>query len=80
MIRLTRINHVPLVLNADLIEHVEITPDTVIAMTSGQKFMVRESADEVIQKVIEFRRAIANRLEPVVSSGEENLPLQDEKR
>jgi len=60
MIRLTRINHVPLVLNSDLIEHVEVTPDTVIAMTTGQKFMVAESAEEVIQKVIEFRRLIAN--------------------
>ena len=59
MIRLTRINHVPLVLNPDLIEHVEITPDTVIAMTTGQKFMVVESAEEVIKKVIEFRRLIA---------------------
>ena len=60
MIRLTRINHLPLVLNSDLIEHVEITPDTVIAMTSGQKFMVLESADEVIERVIDFRRTIAN--------------------
>ena len=61
MIRLTRINHVPLVLNSDLIEHVEVTPDTVIAMTTGQKFMVAESAEEVIRKVIEFRRLIASR-------------------
>jgi flagellar protein FlbD len=60
MIRLTRINHLPLVLNSDLIEHVEITPDTVIAMTSGQKYMVLESADEVIERVIDFRRTIAN--------------------
>jgi flagellar protein FlbD len=60
MIRLTRINHVPLVLNSDLIEHVEITPDTVIAMTSGQKYIVVESADEVIQRVIEFRRSITS--------------------
>ncbi|HUA21577.1 MAG TPA: flagellar FlbD family protein [Bryobacteraceae bacterium] len=73
MIRLTRINHVPLVLNADLIEHVEITPDTVIAMTTGQKFMVTESADEVIQKVIEFRRLIANRPEA-------RPPCEDEGR
>ena len=65
MIRLTRINRVPLVLNSDLIEHVEITPDTVIAMTTGQKFMVLESADEVIQRVIDFRRSIANRPEKV---------------
>jgi len=66
MIRLTRINHVPLVLNADLIEHIEITPDTVIAMTSGQKFMVLESADEVISKVILYRRSIVNREEPAL--------------
>jgi flagellar protein FlbD len=58
MIRLTRINQVPLVLNADLIEHVETTPDTVISMTNGQKFVVRESSDEVVRKVIEFRREI----------------------
>jgi flagellar protein FlbD len=59
MIRLTRINRAPLVLNSDLIEHVEATPDTVIALTTGQKLVVLESADEVIQKVIEFRRLIA---------------------
>jgi flagellar protein FlbD len=58
MIRLTRINHVPLILNADLIEHVETTPDTVISMTNGQKFVVLESADDLIRKVIEFRREI----------------------
>ena len=59
MIRLTRINHVPLILNADLIEHIETTPDTVISMVGGQKFVVLESTDEVIGKVIEFRREIA---------------------
>lgn len=58
MIRLTRINHKPLVVNCDLIEHVESTPDTVITMTTGQKFVVLESTDEVIQRVIEFRRTV----------------------
>jgi flagellar protein FlbD len=77
MIRLTRINHVPLVLNSDLIEHVEVTPDTVIAMTSGQKFMVMESADEVIQKVIEFRRSIASQPEALVRPPEET-PTENE--
>lgn len=60
MIQVTRINHVPLVLNADLIEHIETTPDTVISLTNGQKFMVLESADEIIQSVIAFRRQIAS--------------------
>jgi len=58
MIRLTRINHVPLVLNSDLIEHVEVTPDTIISLTSGQKFVVLETPREIIERVIQFRRSI----------------------
>ena len=59
MIKLTRLSHEPLVLNSDLIEHLEMTPDTVITLTSGQKLRVNESADEVIALVNEFRRAIS---------------------
>jgi len=60
MVRLTRINRVPMVLNADLIEHIEMTPDTVISLTNGQKFVVIESAEEVVSRVIDYRRAIAH--------------------
>jgi flagellar protein FlbD len=67
MIHITRINRVPLVLNSDLIEHIESTPDTIISLTNGQKFMVLESADEVIQRVIAFRRQILA-LAPVLES------------
>ena len=58
MIRLTRLNRVPLVLNSDLIEHIDVTPDTVITLTTGQILRVRESADEVIHRIIDFRRRI----------------------
>ncbi len=58
MIQLTRLNHVPLIVNSDLIEHVEVTPDTVVALTTGQKFLVLESAEEVVERVIQFRKAI----------------------
>ena len=58
MISLTRLNHLPLVLNADLIEWIEVTPDTVISLTTGQKLVVLEPADEVVRRVLEFRRAI----------------------
>jgi flagellar protein FlbD len=58
MIQLTRLNRVPLFVNAELIEHVEVTPDTVVALTTGQKFMVLESAEEVVDKVIQYRKAI----------------------
>jgi flagellar protein FlbD len=58
MIQLTRLNHVPLVLNSDLIEHVEVTPDTVVTLTTGQKIIVLESAEEVVERVIRFRKSI----------------------
>jgi len=58
MIYVTRLNHTPIVLNADLIEHIETTPDTVVSLTTGQKLVVLESADEVIRRVVEFRRSI----------------------
>lgn len=58
MIHLTRLNHLPLVLNADLIESVEVTPDTVISLTTGQKLVVLESPEEVVRRVVDFRRAV----------------------
>lgn len=58
MIHLTRLNHVPFVVNSDLIEQIEMTPDTVITLTTGQKFMVLENADEVIERVVQFRRSL----------------------
>jgi flagellar protein FlbD len=58
MIKLTRLNHVPMILNADLIEHIDMTPDTIVTLTSGQKYTVLESADEVVDKVIVFRQKL----------------------
>ncbi len=58
MILLTRLNGHPLLLNADLIEAVEPTPDTVITMTSGNKLIVRDSMDDIQAKVVDFRRRI----------------------
>jgi flagellar protein FlbD len=58
MIYLTRLNHVPLIVNSDLIEHIEVTPDTFVVLTSGEKYLVLESPDEVIERVIKFKRAV----------------------
>ena len=66
MIHLTRLNQAPLVVNADLIEHIEMTPDTVIALTTGQKLLVRESAAEIIEKVIQFRQSVLRGLPAAV--------------
>ncbi len=58
MVRLTRLSHAPIVLNSDLIEHIEVTPDTVITLTTGEILRVCETADEVVRRIVEFRRRI----------------------
>ena len=58
MIRVTRLNHTPIVLNSDLIQEIETTPDTVISLTTGQKIMVLESTEEIIDRVVSFRQQI----------------------
>jgi flagellar protein FlbD len=62
MIQVTRLNRIPLVLNSDLIEYIEITPDTVITLTNGHKMVVAESASEVVERVVAFRRSIMSSL------------------
>jgi flagellar protein FlbD len=52
MIKLTRFNGKVFVLNCELIETVEETPDTVITTVNGKKIIVRETADEIIKKVV----------------------------
>ena len=77
MIRLTRLNRAPMVLNSDLIEHIDVTPDTVITLTTGQILRVRESADEVVQRIVEFRRLIFGALHP--ANRLRQLELESEK-
>ena len=82
MIHLTRLNQVPLVVNADLIEHIEMTPDTVIFLTTGQKILVRESADEIIEKVIRFRHSLLQGAPQIIgaAAAATRPPLPDDAR
>ena len=56
MIKVTRINDAPLVINADLIEFVEASPETIICLTTGKKIMVKQTIDEIIDRVADFKR------------------------
>ena len=56
MIKVTRLNDSELVINDDLIEFVESTPDTIVSLTTGKKIMVKESIEEIINRVAEFKR------------------------
>jgi flagellar protein FlbD len=58
MIQLTRLNNQPLTVNSDLIKFVEQSPDTLITLVTGEKIVVRESAEEVLARLIEFRRSV----------------------
>jgi len=58
MIKITRLNNVEQIINCDLIEFIDSTPDTNITMTTGRKVITRESVDEVIDRVIAYKRRI----------------------
>ena len=58
MIRLTRLNNQALTVNSDLIKFVEQSPDTLITLVTGEKIVVRENAEEVLARIVEFRRSV----------------------
>ncbi len=58
MIRLTRFDGTTFVVNCDIIQYIEATPDTIITLTTKEKLMVRESVEYVIEQVVEFKRRI----------------------
>ena len=58
MVRLTRLNGRPMAVNSDLIKFVENAPDTVITLVNGEKIVVRETTEQVIERIIEFRRSV----------------------
>ena len=64
MIKITKFNtnDKELVLNAELIETIEETPDTVITLLNGKKLIVEESMDDSVRKVMDYRRALGRGL------------------
>jgi flagellar protein FlbD len=55
MIQLTRLNGIPIVINSDLIKTAESSPDTMITLVNGEKLMVRESCEDITERVLEYR-------------------------
>ncbi len=58
MIELSRLNGKKFFLNCEIIETFESTPDSVVSTTNGRKYIVKESVDEIVEKVIEYKRKI----------------------
>lgn len=55
MIEVTRLNGNPMILNSDLIKISEASPDTMLTLIHGEKLIVRESCDEIVEKVLAYR-------------------------
>lgn len=80
MIRLTRLNNRPLVVNSELIKFIENAPDTVITLVSGEKIVVLETAEEIINRIVDFRRRLRQSLRevPPVESPAEDFNRRDQ--
>lgn len=66
MIALHKLNGAVVTVNAELIETIEATPDTVISLTTGNRYVVKEPVDDVVARVVEYRRKVnAERKDPV---------------
>jgi flagellar protein FlbD len=62
LISLTKLDDREFYVNSDLVESVESTPDTVVTLTTGKRFIVKESPVEVIRRIVRFRRSISRYL------------------
>ena len=69
MIKLTKFDKRQIIVNAELIEFVESTPDTIISLTTGRKILVLEEVDEIIEKVVKYKR----RALPILKNDEEKI-------
>lgn len=67
MIKVTRLNKSQYLINSELIETIEATPDTVITLIDGKKYIVVESPDIILEKIIAFRSKIFERAKIVIS-------------
>jgi flagellar protein FlbD len=65
MIYVTRLDQSTMVVNAELIATVESTPDTLITLSNGHQFLVRDTVEDVVTRAIEYRRQINGTLRVV---------------
>lgn len=58
MIKLTGLNKEEFILNAEIIEKIEIVPETLITLTNGKKYLVMESAEVVMDRILKYKKKI----------------------
>lgn len=78
MIKLTRLNNKIIYLNPDLMKCIEETPDTIISLVNGDKYLVMEKASEIIGKIIDFRVTILKHSEKPDGS-QASVPIAEDE-
>jgi len=58
MIKVTGMNKVEFILNAEIIEKLEIVPETLITLINGKKYIVLESTDTIIERILKYKKKI----------------------
>jgi flagellar protein FlbD len=74
MIEITRLDGSHLLINSDLIEFIEATPDTVITLSNQKKLVVRDTPEELLDRIMAYRRQVGGALPPVVNRPPEPPP------
>ena len=75
MIELTRLNGTPMVLNSDLIKTAEASPDTMLTLIHGEKLIVRETIQEVMERVLAYRARLLTRVARQLKPFEDLRPV-----
>jgi flagellar protein FlbD len=65
MIVVKKVNQQEIIVNCELIQTIEFTPDAVMSLTTGEKIIVDETRENLLRKIIEYKRAVYNRSEVV---------------
>ncbi len=68
MIKLHKLNGDEIVINAELVESIESVPDTKIILTTGNQYIVKETPEEVIQKIIDYKSKIESKKTRILNS------------
>lgn len=74
MVEVTRFNGTKIYISAHQIETLEATPDTIITLLSGRKYIVVESVDEIIKSIVEYRQRLGS-----WGNEDENPPIEDKE-
>ena len=58
MVKITKFNGKEIMINSDLIEFIETTPDTIITLTTGKKVIVKDKVEDIIEEIVKFKKKI----------------------